>query len=268
MHTKETLYASKIFFNAALPLVKVIANDVPSLKMQFDKLTAVVQISAADPDAPGGKAATYFEIAQGEWNVVLETVHESPDVELSFKSLETMNDFFKGKIGLSTLPKMSGVFARFGVFKAFLMTLLKMSALLGAKEPPKDDATKELLVKAFFYLLSGGISQLNKLGHEGIHDWALKSPDRVYAWAVDGYPQISAYLRVKAGQTRAGRGEYKRAMPFFTLRFNSLDSALGILLDADDMLEALKAGRLIMDGAPEFGGQIGGFMLEIAALAK
>jgi len=268
MHTKETLYASKIFFNAALPLVKVIATDVPSLKKQFDKLTAVVQISALDPDIPGGKAATYFEITQGEWNVVLGNVHESPDVELQFKSLEAMNDFFKGKMSLGTLPKMKGVFSRFGVFKAFLMTLLKMSGLLGAKEPPKDEATKELLVKCFFYLLSGGISQLNKLGHGGIHDWALKSPDRVYSWAVDGYPQISAYLRVKAGQSRSGRGEYKRAMPFFTLRFNSLDSALGILLDTDDMLEALKAGRLIMDGAPEFGGQIGGFMLEIAALAK
>ena len=31
-HTKEALYSNKIFLNAALPLVKVIANDVPSLK--------------------------------------------------------------------------------------------------------------------------------------------------------------------------------------------------------------------------------------------
>ena len=29
------------------------------------------------------------------------------------------------------------------------------------------------------------------------------------------------------------------------------------------MLEATKAGRLVMDGGPEFGAQIGGFMLEI-----
>ena len=148
------------------------------------------------------------------------------------------------------------------------MTLLKMSSLLSAEEPPKDEATKELLVKCYFYLLSSGISQLNKMGHDAIHDWASKSPDRVYAWAVDNYPQIAAYMRVKAGKSRAGRGEYKRAMPFFTLRFNNLDSALGILMGKDDMLEALKAGRLIMDGAPEFGGQVGGFMLEVGALAK
>ena len=62
MHTKETLYANKIFFNAALPLVKVIANDVPSLKKQFQKVTAVIQISALDPEIAGGKTATYFEI--------------------------------------------------------------------------------------------------------------------------------------------------------------------------------------------------------------
>ncbi|NLO45367.1 MAG: hypothetical protein GX107_02560 [Clostridiales bacterium] len=268
MHTKETLYANKIFFNAALPLVKVIANDVPSLKKQFQKVTAVIQISALDPEIAGGKTATYFEIKDGEWTVTLDALHESPDVELEFKSPEAMNDFFKGKISLSSLPKMRGIISKFGAFKPFLLTLLKMSGLLGASEPPKDEPTKELMVKCFFYLLSSGISQLNKMGHDDIHDWALKSPDRVYSWAVDGYPQISAYMRVKAGQSRAGRGEYKRAMPFFTLRFNNLDSALGILMSKDDMLEALKAGRLIMDGAPEFGGQIGAFMLEVGALAK
>jgi hypothetical protein len=146
--------------------------------------------------------------------------------------------------------------------------LLKMSSLLGTSKPPEDEETKRLLVKCFFYLLSSGKSQLNKNGHEGVHGWALKSPDRVYSFAVDGYPEISAYIRVKAGQSRAGRGEYKRALPFFTLRFNSLDSALGILLDTDDMLEATKAGRIIMDGAPEFGAQIGEYMLTVAAYAK
>ena len=54
MHTKEELYSNKIFFNAALPLVKVIANDVPSLKKQFAHVHAIIQVSAKDPDAPGG----------------------------------------------------------------------------------------------------------------------------------------------------------------------------------------------------------------------
>ena len=266
MHEQKELYASKIFFNAALPLLKVIANDVPSIKAKFDKLTTVLQISALDPEAEGGKYSTHFVITEGVWETKLNAIHESPDVELEFKNIETMNAFFKGD--MLKLPKLKGIIKNFGAFTALLTTLLKLSALTGATEAPKDEETQTLMVKCFFYLLSSGISQLNKLGHPEIRDWTTKSPDRVYAFAVNGHPEVSAFIRIKAGKSRAGRGEYKRAMPFFTLRFNNLDSALGILMSIDDMLEATKAGRLVMDGGPEFGAQIGGFMLEIGALAK
>ena len=143
-----------------------------------------------------------------------------------------------------------------------------MANLLGMTTIPEDEATKRLLVKCYFYLLSTGISTLNKMGHEKVHDWALKSPDRVYAWAVEGEPSVSAYLRVKAGKTKAGKGEYKRAMPFFTMKFDCLDSALGILMSIDDMLESTRQGKLIMEGAPEFGAQIGEYMMLVGGLAK
>lgn len=265
-HTKEALYSNKIFLNAALPLVKVIANDVPSLKKKFEHAHAVIQVSCLDPDVEGGKQGMHFVVNSGEW-LVHTCLTKDPHIELEFKSVEALNAFFKGSISLSTFPKIKGI-KNTGVLVSFFMVLLKMSSLLSANEPPKDEETKELLVKCYFYLLSSGISQLNKMGHPEIKDWTTKSPDRVYAFAVDGYPQVSAFIRIKAGKSRAGRGEYKRAMPFFTLRFNNLDSALGILMSIDDMLEATKAGRLVMDGGPEFGAQIGGFMLEIGALAK
>jgi len=265
-HTKEALYSNKIFLNAALPLVKVIANDVPSLKKKFENAHAVIQVSCLDPDVEGGKQGMHFVVNSGEW-LVHTCLTEDPHIELEFKSVEALNDFFKGNISLGGIPKIKGI-KHAGTLVSFVMVLLKMANLLGATEPPKDEETKELLVKCYFYLLSSGISQLNKMGHPEIHDWTLKSPDRVYAFAVDNYPQVSAFIRIKAGKSRAGRGEYKRAMPFFTLRFNNLDSALGILMSIDDMLEATKAGRLVMDGGPEFGAQIGGFMLEIGALAK
>jgi len=265
--SKEDILTNKIFLCAALPLVKVIAMDIPKLAKKFEHTHSVIQVSALDPDSPDGKVATHFVVNSGEWLVHADKVTKNPHIELEFKSIEAMNGFFKGKIGPATLPKMRGL-KNTGTFVAFMMVLLKMSALLGAKAPPEDEDTKKLLVKCFFYLLSSGISQLNKQGHEGVHGWALKSPDRVYAWAVNGYPELSAYIRVKAGKTRAGRGEYKRALPFFTLRFNNLDSALGILMSLDDMLEATKAGRLIMDGAPEFGAQIGEYMLIVGDYAK
>ncbi len=265
-HTKEALYSNKIFLNAALPLVKVIANDIPSLKKKFENVEAIIQVSCLDPECEDGKQGMHFIVNKGEW-LVHTCLTENPDIELCFKSMEALNDFFKGNITPAGIPKIKGL-KKAPVLVSFVMVLLKMADLLGATEPPKDEDTKELLVKCYFYLLSSGISQLNKMGHTEIRDWTSKSPDRVYAFAVDGYPQVSAYLRIKAGKSRAGRGEYKRAMPFFTLRFNNLDSALGTLLGTDDMLEATKAGRLIMDGGPEFGAQIGGFMLEIGALAK
>jgi hypothetical protein len=264
----EVLLTNKIFLNAALPLLKVIANDVPSLAKKFEKVHCIYQVSALDPSAPDGKFATHFTVNNGEWKVCADKVATNAHIELEFKNMETMNAFFKGKIGPSTLPKMKGVLKKPAEFAAFMMVLLKMSSLLTITEAPADEETQKLAVKCFFYLLSSGISQLNKHGHEGVHDWASKSPDRVYAWAVDGYPEVSAFLRVKAGKTRSGRGTYKRAMPFFTMRFDSLPSALGILLSTDDMLESTKQGKLIMDGAPEFGAQIGDFMMQVGDYAK
>lgn len=266
MLTQEQIFTNKIFLNAALPLVKTIATDVPSLAKLFEHAHAVIQVSALCDEVPEGKVGMHFVVNSGEW-LVHTCLTKDPHIELEFKSVEALNSFFKGNINLGAIPKIHGI-KKAGTLVAFVRVLLKMSSVLTAKAAPEDETEQQLMVKCFFYLLSSGISQLNKNGHQEIHDWALKSPDRVYAFAVDGKPEVSAYIRVKAGKTRAGRGEYKRAMPFFTLRFDSLKSALGILLGTDDMLEATKQGHLIMDGAPEFGAQIGGFLLTVADYAQ
>lgn len=268
MASREDILTNKVFLCAVLPLIKTIAMDDPKLAKKFEHAHAVIQVSAKDPDAPAGKYATHFVVNSGEWLCHTDKVADNAHIELCFKSVEAMNAFFKGNIGPATLPSMKGVAKKPAVFAAFMMTLLKMSSRLTAKEPPQDEETKKLLVKCYFYLLSSGISTLNKQGHEDIHNWALKSPDRVYAWAVDGYPEISAYIRIKAGKSKAGRGVYKRALPFFTMRFDSLDSALGILMGTADMLDYTKDSKLIMDGAPEFGAQIGTYMMTVAGYAQ
>ncbi len=109
---------------------------------------------------------------------------------------------------------------------------------------------------------------MNKAGHPDVSKWARKSPDRVYAWVLDDMPDVAAYLRVKAGNTKSARGLYTRSKPFFTMRFDSADSALGILLEIDDMIEATINGKLIMEGAPEFGAQLGEYMLLVGSYAK
>ncbi|MGN0526750.1 MAG: hypothetical protein ACI4IF_04880 [Acutalibacteraceae bacterium] len=270
-NTQEALYTNKIFLCGALPLLKTIVADVPGLKKKFEKVHCIYQVSAKDPDAPEGKWATHFMVNGDEWlvhaNKVAHRVNKQKFIELEFKNVEAMNDFFKGKIAPNTLPKMIGI-SNIYEFGVFMMALLKMSSLLTATEAPEDEDTKRLLVKCYFYLLSSGISTLNKMEHPEIHDWTSKSPDRVYAWKVDGEDSVSAYIRIKAGKSKAGRGEYKRAMPFFTMRFNNLDSALGILMSTDDMLDSVRQGKLIMDGAPEFGAQIGAYMMMIGDMAK
>ncbi len=265
--SQEDLYSNKIFLNAALPLVKVIANDVPSLKKKFEHAHAVIQVSALTDTVPEGKVGMHFVVNNGEW-LVHTCLDNSPGhIELEFKSIEALNGFFKGNITLGAIPKIRGI-KKAGTLVSFVMVLLKMANVLGATTIPEDEDTKALMVKCFFYLLTSGISQLNKMGHPEIHEWTSKSPDRVYALAVNGHPEASAFIRIKAGNSSAGRGEYKRAMPFFTLRFDSYDSALGTLLGIDYMLESTKSGKLIMDGGPEFGAQFGGFLLVIGDLAK
>jgi hypothetical protein len=101
-----------------------------------------------------------------------------------------------------------------------------------------------------------------------VKKWAAVSPDRVYAFRVIGKDELAAYIRVKAGKTKASRGLYKRAMPFFCLAFRDVDAALGTLLQIDDLFEASCNGKIIMEGAPEFGSTLGDFMLTVAGLAK
>lgn len=261
MVTREDMYSCGIFLNAVLPLLKVIVESEEKFTKAFENKNASVQVSAKDEE---GKVATHFLIEKGKWTVV-KGVIEAPDLELEFSSIPHLNGFFSGKS--KKLPKIKGM-RHVGLLTNVLKVLLRMSGLLSAKTPPKDMRNKELLTKLYFYLLSSGISQLNKMGHPQVSKWAQRSPDRVYAWAINGRPEFSAYIRVKAGNTKAAKGEYRRSKPFFTMRFDSIDSALGILLEIDDLIKATIAGRIVMEGAPEFGAQIGDFMTLVGSYAK
>ena len=57
MASREEFLTNKIFMNAVLPLLKVIVADTPSLAKKFNAVHCVYQVSALDPEAPGGKYA-------------------------------------------------------------------------------------------------------------------------------------------------------------------------------------------------------------------
>ena len=261
MATREDIYANKIFLNAVLPLVKIIIASNEKYAKKFKNKNGIVGVSVKDPD---GKVGTHYIIENGDFTVVKGS-NDKCDVELEFRSIKDLNDFFAGKS--KKLPKIKGWY-HVGLLTATLSVLMYMAKLLGVTEPPQNDDEKDLVVKLYFSLLSTGISQLNKTGHPDVSKWVKKSPDRIFAWKVTGKPELSSYIRIKAGKSKAARGEYKRSKPFFTMRFDSTDSALGTLLGIDDMIEATITEKLIMEGAPEFGAQLGEYMLLVGSYAK
>lgn len=261
MVSREDLFANRIFLNAVLPLVRVIVDSKENIKKKFQGVNAIIQISAKNSNE---KVGTHFLIEDGRWTVG-KGITENPTIELEFKSIPAFNAFFSGKS--NRLPKIRGWY-NIKLLINTLKVLMTMASLLKSTKPPEDEKEKDLLVKLYFYLVSSGISQLNKAGHPDVSKWAKRSPERVYSWVIQDKPELSAYIKVKAGKTKAARGEYKRSKPFFTMHFDSVDSALGILLETDDMIDSTKKGKLVMEGAPEYGAQIGELMLLVGSYAK
>ncbi len=263
-------YASSIFLYSALPLLKTLSEEKESVRKAFAGKNGTIQVSVKPkPGETEGfapeKIGTHFTVVDGNLSCFTRLA-DAPDIELEFPSLAAFNAFFSGKS--MKLPRIRGAFGAPGLLVATFKGLLAMSAALGAKDPPREASERALLVKLFFYLLSSGISRLNKTGHPAVSKWAAASPDRVYAFSVEDRPDLGAYIRVKAGNSRAARGVYERSKPFFTMSFDSVDSALGILLEKDDMIEATVSQRIKMLGAPEYGAMLGEYMKLVGGYAK
>ena len=120
-----------------------------------------------------------------------------------------------------------------------------------------------LKVKMSLYMVTTALSVFNKLEDEQMKEWTSKQPDRVYQFTVEPYDEkegIAAYLRVKAGKTKAGRGVYKRRRPFVHFRFNHVDGALKVLLKDVEFVEAVEKDCVSIDGSPEYASQLNDFM--------
>lgn len=265
----EVRYATTVFLNAVVPVLKPIIEARPDLAKGFAGRDGVVQISAlsregVSVDGRAPRLATHLIVNDGEVSVRLGA-HRAPSVELQFASPAKLNAFFTGSLAL---PRIRGAVSNPGLLVATVKALLGMSKLLGASQPPTALTEQKLLVKAMFYLLTTGISQLNKAGHPKVKRWSSGQPDRVYQLMVLGEPELAAYIRVKAGRTKASRGLYTRSKPFFAMAFDSPRSALGILLETDDMIASTTAGKIQMQGAPEYGAELGDLMLLVGGYAK
>ncbi len=256
MATERELLAARLFTHAVFPVIKVILNDDPKMKKKFSDVTANIQFVARDA---AGDAGAWLVFNKGEFRVE-QGICPAPDITFSFSSVKKMNDMLAGK---PVLPSIKGI-TKFGLLMKVMSLLLALKIMM-PNARPKDIDRKRLKVKLAFYMITTALSQYNKGGDAGMVKWTTKQPDRIYQITVDG-EDIAAYLRVKAGKSKAGRGVYMRKRPFIHMRFSGIDGALAVLLKDAEFVEGVAKGYVSIEGAPEYAAQLNDFMQRIQAM--
>ena len=252
MATENELMTARIFLRAVLPVIKVLVEEDPKIRNKFAGVSAKVQFTAKDP---GGDVGACLVFDKGEFRVD-QGVADNPDITFSFGRVAAMNALFAGK---PALPKIKGL-VKVGLLIKVLTLLLALKLLM-PNNRPTDPEKKRLKVKMTFYMITTALSQYNKGGNPDMVKWTSTQPERIYQITVSD--DIAAYLRVKAGKTKAGRGKYARRRPFVHMKFNGVDGALPVVLNDVDMVTAVKKGYLSVEGPPEYGRDIGIFMMRI-----
>ena len=258
-HTRELL-RSQLFLRAALPTVKVLLEDDPGTRRRFKSVGATVQFAARHQPQPVG---AYLIFQNGDVTVVqgfAEADGRRPDVTLSFPSIEKLNAFFAGA---TVLPAIKGL-NNPGLVVKVVRLLLGLKLMLPSAQPKQPDK-RRLKVKLTLYMITTALSQYNKGGDEQMRRWTAAQPDRVYQFSVE--PEgIAAYLRVRGGQTKAGRGTYQRRRPFVHMRFRGVDGALAVMNRDVEFVDGVGKGFVRIDGAPEYGANLNDFMMRVQGL--
>jgi len=256
MTSEKDLLVAELNIKAVFPVLKVLLNDDPKTAAKFKDVNANVVFKAKHNDGFIG-ATLIFE--NGHLTVEPQPADDG-DIVFTFGTVAKMNTFLKGGVAL---PKIKGL-GKPKLLINFISTLL-MLKLMMPDNRPKDDHKKYLKVKLALYMVTTALSKLNKSGHAEMNAWTSKQPDRIYQLSVEG-TDISVYLRVKAGKTKAGRGFYKRKRPFVHMKFSSVDAALKVLLKDSPFVEAVDKKYVAIEGSPEYANNINDFMMTIQSL--
>lgn len=259
--TREFLRA-RLFLRAALPCVKVVLEDDPATAKRFKNVDAVVQFVARNqPRAVG--AYLWFEngdvrVEQGFWDA--DGLGREPDITFTFGSLGKLCDFFAGK---TVLPSIRG-YNHPALLAKVVRLLLSLKLMLPSAQPT-DPARRRLKVKLTVYMITTALSQYNKGGDPDMQRWTARQSDRIYQFSIE--PEgIAAYLRVRGGQTKAGRGVYRRRRPFVHMRFHGVDGALAVMGKEVEFVEGVGKDMVRIDGSPEYAANLNDYMMRVQAL--
>jgi hypothetical protein len=264
------LLRARLFLRAALPVAKVLLEDDPGMKKRFEGVRARVQFvakSAPDPvgaylvfgepaaapdEATLGAPAAAFRVEQG--------FCERPDITFTFGSVQKLTDFFAGK---TVLPGIRGL-GKPGLVAKVIQLLLALKLMLPSAQP-KDPDKRRLKVKMTIYMITTALSQYNKGGDPEMASWTSKQPERVYQMLVE--PEgIAAYLRVRGGLSKAGRGVYARRRPFVLMRFHGVDGALAVMNKEVGFIDGVAKGLVRIEGSPEYAANLNDFMMRVQGL--
>jgi hypothetical protein len=257
MASERDLLATRIILNAVLPVAKILVSDDPGMKKKFQGINAKIQLVAKYSE---GNFTSCFIFTDGELELSRE-FEENPDIQLTFSKPEAFNAFLTGGVAL---PKFKGGFKNFKLLIKFITLLLGMTILLPNKRPKKYER-KVLKVKMVVYMITTALSQYNKGGDPEMVKWTSSQPERIYQISCE--PEgIAAYLRVKAGKTKAGRGYYTRRRAFLHLKLNGAEKGLKVLMNDVELIQAVKDGYVVAEGSEDYSKTFSAFMMRIQDL--
>lgn len=257
----ESKLKSTLYLRSALPLAKVLRGEHPAVYDKvYYKMNAVVQFCVAGDDELG----TRLLFNDGALDVAFGVDKSSATVVFEFPTYDALNGFFAGKMGAEYLPKIAPLW-RMDVILRVLPLLLELK-ILDPNNIPKTPQWQALKVKMVLYMITNALSQLNRTGHKDMAHWTSLQPERIYQWTVEGGP--AAYLRVKAGKTKSGRGQYTRRRPFVHMIFPDVAGAFKVLTNQAPLVEAVSKGYVKTEGAMEYSKDIGTFMQQIEVMLR
>ena len=179
----------------------------------MEELNAKLKAEAENPDEI--KELKRFKVYQGEYDGRFEGVEH---ILLEFKSIKSLLGVFKGNTPLEMLgivmPLIKNITKK--AMLPFLFLMLTLTKMMPNNNPSDQKPWEQYLkVKMSLYMITTAMSRATKFGWEPLVLWTAKQTDRIYQFKVGAtydkngkeiYPPIYAYLRVKAGKTKAGRG--------------------------------------------------------------
>ncbi len=255
----DTLTAT-LFFNAAFPVMKVLLSDDPKTSSSFSDGRGKVRFAYSFPADAAGATRNLRGVTLVFDRGILEVVQDllpDPNLSIVFPSVQAMNALLRGGFAI---PSIRGL-RNLGLLLKVLGLLMGLK-LMGPGVKPKDEIKKHLKVKMSLYMIMTALSRYNKAGVQAMRTWTAGQPDRIYQFSVEPYADsgIAAWLRVKAGNSKAGRGIYARRSPFVHFRFNGVDGALAVLGKEVGFVEGVEKGLVRVDGSPEYAANLNDFM--------